>query len=101
METAQHEVIESIGTIIVDELHMIGDQSRGYLLEVMLSKIKFLQATSKHQIQLIAMSATLPNLRELAIWLDACLYVTDFRPVEVKEYLKIGLDIIPCGTPGA
>lgn len=100
-ETAQQEVIESIGTIVVDELHMIGDESRGYLLEVMLSKIKFLQATSKHQIQLIAMSATLPNLRELAIWLDACLYVTDFRPVEVKEYLKIGLDMVPCGTPGA
>ena len=47
-ETPQNEVIESIGTIIVDELHMIGDESRGYLLEVMLSKIKFLQATSKH-----------------------------------------------------
>jgi len=93
--------IECIGTIIVDELHMIGDESRGYLLEVMLSKLNFLQATKpKPTIQLIAMSATLPNLRELAVWLDACLYVTDFRPVEVKEYIKIGLDLVPCGAPG-
>lgn len=67
----------------------------------MLSKLKYLQSSSqKHKIQLIAMSATLPNLRELATWLDACLYVTNFRPVEIKEYLKIGLDMVPCGTPG-
>lgn len=41
------------------------------------------------------MSATLPNLREIAIWLDACLYVTHYRPVEVREYTKIGQDIVP------
>jgi DNA polymerase theta len=46
------------------------------------------------------MSATLPNLRELAIWLDAALYVTDFRPVEVKEFMKIGLDMVPVSSQG-
>ena len=92
----EEESIESIGTIVVDELHMIGDESRGYLLEVMLSKIRYLSSVEpKFNIQLIAMSATLPNLREIAIWLDASLYVTSFRPVEVKEYMKIGNDLIP------
>jgi len=46
------------------------------------------------------MSATLPNLREIAVWLNASLYVTDFRPIEIKEYLKIGPDIVPCGSDG-
>lgn len=39
------------------------------------------------------MSATLPNLDILAKWLDATLYHTDFRPVPLKEYLKIGKNV--------
>lgn len=39
------------------------------------------------------MSATLPNLEVLAKWLDASLYQTDFRPVPLKEYLKIGKNV--------
>lgn len=43
------------------------------------------------------MSATLPNLKEIAVWVDSSLYVTHFRPVIVKEYLKVGLDLLPFG----
>ncbi len=40
------------------------------------------------------MSATIPNLSEIAAWFDASLYITTFRPVEVKEFIKFGPDII-------
>jgi replicative superfamily II helicase len=55
---------------------MIGEENRGYLLEVTLSKLRYLMSMQKSSIQLIAMSATLPNLREIALWLDSCLFVT-------------------------
>jgi DNA polymerase theta len=38
----EDELFFELGTIVVDELHMVNDNSRGYILELILSKIKFL-----------------------------------------------------------
>jgi DNA polymerase theta len=35
------------------------------------------------------MSATLPNMTDIALWLDAALYCTEFRPVDLKSYICI------------
>lgn len=79
------------GILVVDELHMIGDSSRGYLLELILSKIKFIISSAKEKrssIQIVGMSATISNLDLIAKWLDASFYETTFRPIDLNECIK-------------
>uniref|UniRef100_A0A6I8N8J7 Helicase, POLQ like n=1 Tax=Ornithorhynchus anatinus TaxID=9258 RepID=A0A6I8N8J7_ORNAN len=71
--------------VVQEKLHMIGEGSRGALLEMTLAKILYTsQAT-----QIIGMSATLNNVGDLQQFLRAEYYTGDFRPVELKEYIKI------------
>ncbi|XP_051870212.1 DNA polymerase theta [Pristis pectinata] len=99
----EEEKVDQLGIIVVDELHMLGDSHRGYLLELLLTKILYVtkkreksrKVSSEEQrlsdgIQIVGMSATLPNLGTVATWLNAELYCTDFRPVPLMERLKIG-----------
>eukprot|EP00094_Tigriopus_californicus_P010747 TCALIF_10365-PA protein Name:"Similar to POLQ DNA polymerase theta (Homo sapiens)" AED:0.03 eAED:0.03 QI:160/0.93/0.76/1/0.81/0.88/17/0/1134 len=83
--------LSDIGCVVVDELHLLGDPSRGYLLELLLTKIRYMSFKEPNcDIQIIGMSATLPNLDLLALWLDADLFKTDYRPVPLTETIKVG-----------
>ncbi|XP_043520738.1 helicase POLQ-like [Frieseomelitta varia] len=77
--------LNEIGIIVIDELHLLGESGgRGATLEVLLTKILYVN----DNIHIVAMSATIGNLDEIATFLNAELYTGNFRPVEIKEYVK-------------
>ncbi|KAH8365770.1 hypothetical protein KR093_004238, partial [Drosophila rubida] len=85
-----------IGLVVVDELHLIGERGRGATLEAFLTKVMFLNA----KIQIVGMSATIGNLNEISMFLNADVYTRGFRPVELKEYIKCGNEILEINPTG-
>ncbi|CDJ26857.1 DNA polymerase theta, putative [Eimeria mitis] len=82
-----------VGLVCVDELHFVGDPQRGHLLEMLLAKLLFLNRSLKRPIQLVGMSATLPNAPQVAKWLDAELFVTEERPSPLDIFVKVGPEV--------
>jgi helicase len=70
-----------IKVLVIDEIHLIHDPSRGPTLEVIISHFKTLNPKT----QIIALSATIKNATELSIWLNGKLIQSDWRPVPLKE----------------
>jgi hypothetical protein len=85
---------------------MVGDERRGHLLELLLTAVRLGGRECQRAPQIVAMSATLPNIADLAAWLDAALYLTDFRydgqgrirssTMTRFEVLKFGFGIHTC-----
>ena len=84
------------GTIVIDEFHsIVTDESRGYLVESLLVKLKLLHASGRFNFRLIGLSATLPALDALAAWLGAEIYRGAYRPVQLNFWLRQGDSLIP------
>ncbi len=75
------EWIDEIGLVISDEIHLIGDDSRGPTLEMILTHLKELE----HKPQILGLSATITNSHEIANWLGCKLVDSKWRPVPLFE----------------
>jgi len=73
--------LRDVDLLVVDEAHYVGDSRRGPVLETVVARFKAM----KPGIQILAMSATIPNAEELAEWLAAELVVSSWRPVPLRE----------------
>lgn len=73
--------LDRIRVVVVDEVHLINDMSRGPTLEVVMARFHGLVQDT----QLVCLSATVRNAVELADWLDATLVESDWRPVVLRE----------------
>ncbi|KAI1345158.1 P-loop containing nucleoside triphosphate hydrolase protein [Xylariaceae sp. FL0016] len=88
--------ISGLRAVVLDELHMVNDDHRGYLMELIATKLMSLE----HRVQIIGMSATISDIDLLAQWLDAHSYKTSYRPVPVEEHLVHEGNIYPAFTTG-
>ncbi|KGK97890.1 extensin [Methanococcoides methylutens] len=78
--------MEEITTIVVDEVHLLDSKNRGPTLEVTITKLMRLNPDC----QIIALSATVGNAREMADWLDAALVLSEWRPTDLHEGVFFG-----------
>lgn len=73
--------VYEVTSLIIDEIHLIQDPTRGPTLEVLIARFRSLNPET----QIIGLSATIQNAIDLSIWLDAKLVQSEWRPVPLKE----------------
>jgi helicase len=73
--------MDAISLVVADEVHLLNDAERGPTLEVVLARLMQINPET----QILALSATINNVDEIAAWLKARYVVTEWRPVTLKE----------------
>ncbi|KAK0656733.1 P-loop containing nucleoside triphosphate hydrolase protein [Cercophora newfieldiana] len=86
--------VTRLKSVVLDEVHMIDDGHRGYILELMATKLLCLE----QDVQIVAMSATLTNINLLKEWLRGHSYETHYRPIPIDEHLVYNGKIYPAST---
>jgi ATP-dependent RNA helicase DOB1 len=88
------EMLREVGCVVFDEVHYMRDKSRGVVWEETISLLP-------EGCQYVFLSATIPNAREFADWVESIhpttkvhVIHTDYRPVPLQHYLY------PAGADG-
>lgn len=75
------QLMEVVGLVVVDELQLITDETRGPTLELLLTKLRIARSRPR----VLGLSAVLGKAQSLADWLGARLLVETRRPVELRK----------------
>ena len=74
-------IANSIKLFLIDEVHLLNDKDRGHVLEAVVSRMKTIGASPRY----VAVSATIPNVDDIAYWLGG----------KNSVYFKFGEDLRP------
>nr|XP_047922918.1 probable ATP-dependent DNA helicase HFM1 isoform X4 [Anser cygnoides] len=96
-----NSIVQLVRLFLIDEVHVIKDESRGATLEVVVSRMRTVQSSlwrlsENHDVvsplRFVAVSATIPNAEDIAEWLSdgkmpaLCLKIDeDQRPVKLRK----------------
>jgi helicase len=81
--------MDNISLVVADEVHLLNEAERGPTLEIVLARLMQVNPN----IQILALSATIGNVDEIASWLKAQYIVTEWRPVSLKEGVVLNEEV--------
>ncbi|KAK3232115.1 hypothetical protein Dsin_003996 [Dipteronia sinensis] len=92
----QRKYVQQVSLFIIDELHLIGGQG-GPVLEVIVSRMRYISSQVENQIRLVALSTSLANAKDLGEWIGATShglfnFPPGVRPVPLEIHIQ-GVDI--------
>ncbi|WP_299335367.1 DEAD/DEAH box helicase [Haloplanus sp.] len=87
-DSRRYDFVTDVDCCVIDEVHLLDSERRGGVLEVTVSRLRRLCAP-----RFVALSATMPNVEDVAAWLDAPPEATfafgdDYRPVDLQTGVK-------------
>ncbi|KPN29750.1 putative ski2-type helicase [Halolamina pelagica] len=87
-ESARYGFITDVDCCVIDEVHLLDSEKRGSVLEVTVSRLRRLCDP-----RIVALSATMPNVEDVAEWLDAppestFAFGDEYRPVDLETGVK-------------
>ncbi|MFC5971269.1 DEAD/DEAH box helicase [Halomarina salina] len=87
-DSARYGFIRDVDCCVIDEVHLLDSDRRGSVLEVTISRLRRLCSP-----RIVALSATMPNVDDVAQWLDAppdCTFEfgDEYRPVPLEASVK-------------
>jgi replicative superfamily II helicase len=87
-DSARYDFVTDVDVVVIDEVHLLDSDKRGPVLEVTISRLRRLCDP-----RVVALSATMPNVEDVAAWLDAppentFEFSEAYRPVELNAGVK-------------
>jgi len=87
-DSPRYSFITNVDCVIIDEVHLLDADGRGGVLEATVSRLRRLCDP-----RIVALSATMPNIEDVAGWLDAppestFAFGDDYRPVDLHADVK-------------
>ena len=87
--------VQRVGLVIIDEIHLLG-QDRGPVLEVIVSRMRFMSTQINTNIRIVGLSTALANAQDLAGWLGIeQIGFFNFKPSVRPVPLQVHVDGFP------
>jgi pre-mRNA-splicing helicase BRR2 len=87
----QRKNVQAISLVIIDEIHLLGES--GSVLEVVVSRLRYMSHQLSKHIRFIALSTSLANAKDLADWLGVSQnntfnFDTNVRPIQLEIHIQ-------------